>query len=143
MGLRERLFRSRRTAHDATSTPTSTELDATVTDSTPAHKDIVLLEGTRLVQAVGESDYQDALARICGGKTEAGHHRPVTAMLSPEPDNPYDSNAVAVLVEGLKVGHLAREDASALHTQLVRIAQEHGCSVACRGEIVGGWHRSD
>jgi predicted Zn-ribbon and HTH transcriptional regulator len=35
----------------------------------------------------------------------------VFAVLAAEPDNPYDTNAVAMWIQGLEVGYLSREDA--------------------------------
>jgi HIRAN domain len=145
VGLHDRLIgsrRSRTTPDSPEPRPSQTSSDPPAARMVSASGDVALLDGDRLVQVVGESHYQDALAQICEGKTELGHHRPVTAVLHPEPENEYDRNAVAILVAGVKVGYLAREDASALHTQLVQIAHEHGCPAACRGEIVGGWRRS-
>jgi hypothetical protein len=55
--------------------------------------------------AVGESQYQPALKRIA----RTGRLR--WATLQPEPDNPFDVNAVAVLIRGEIVGYLTRTDA--------------------------------
>jgi hypothetical protein len=58
--------------------------------------------GLPLLNAVGESNYQAALETICGrrgsGWTEVSCE--ITAVLVPEPSNPYDSNAVMVTVGG-------------------------------------------
>lgn len=63
---------------------------------------------------VGESYYQDALratGRVCSA---GGEGRPAfTAALVPEPENPYDSNAIAVYSPRGKIGHLSRDDALA------------------------------
>jgi hypothetical protein len=57
---------------------------------------------------VGEGSYQDNLDRISGGKTEDGpttaEH---TAIMKPEPTNPYDQNAIAVTIDGATVGYLS------------------------------------
>lgn len=84
---------------------------------------------------VGESFYQDALDEICGGKTDEGHDLECTAILQPEPENPYDPNAVAVYIDGLKVGHLDRANARAMTTK------NPGMTFAARAMIVGGWLR--
>jgi hypothetical protein len=55
--------------------------------------------------AVGESQYQPALQRA------ARSGRICWATLLPEPDNPFDANAVAVQVGGETVGYLSRTDA--------------------------------
>lgn len=62
------------------------------------------------ISVVGESHYSDAFLAIANGRdawmTEAD--------LVPEPENPYDSGAVAVRISGKKVGHLTRDDACRL-----------------------------
>jgi very-short-patch-repair endonuclease len=66
------------------------------------------------VEVVGESFYLDALRQIVGrdGVGRDGRIRKsVQATLVPEPENPYDVNAVAVYVSGLKVAHLSRAEA--------------------------------
>ncbi len=91
-------------------------------------------------EVVGESYYQDALSAICGGHCDEGHEHECVATLVPEPDNPHDSNAVAVLIEGRKVGHLPRVAALVYTTALAR----HGNPAArftCDAEIRGGWRR--
>ncbi len=54
---------------------------------------------------VGESQYQPALRRV----PRTG--RVCWATLVPEPDNPFDSNAVVVQIECETVGYLDRRDA--------------------------------
>ena len=54
---------------------------------------------------VGESHYQDALRRIAG--PGAVRHY-CGAMLIPEPKNPHDNMAVAVMAVGRRVGYLSR-----------------------------------
>jgi len=64
--------------------------------------------GDEWMAVVGESFYGDALDRVTGGGV--GIHE-VTAHLVREPENQYDRNAIAVVVDGSKVGHLSRENA--------------------------------
>ena len=66
------------------------------------------------------------------------------AILLPEPDNPYDGNAIQVLVSGQLVGYLSRTDAASYRPGLLRLmaANETGL-VALNGQIVGGWSRVD
>jgi hypothetical protein len=65
-----------------------------------------LLEGNENLAIVGESHYQDNLWRLAG--READRSAPVrievTAILVAEPNNPYDTNAVAVWINGLPPG---------------------------------------
>lgn len=105
-----------------------------------AQRNALVLRGGRTVEAVGESYYQDALARVCGGKTYDGHQHPCIATLVPEPHNPYDRNAVGIYVDGQKVGHLSRSDAAAYQPLLARLAND-GVVGTCTAMIVGGWDR--
>lgn len=92
-------------------------------------------------EVVGESYYQDALDDLCGGKCEEGHQKRIIVILSPEDDNPYDSNAVAVLSrDGEKLAHLSRADAVLFRKEMARIGRT-GESLKCAGLIVGGWIR--
>jgi hypothetical protein len=92
------------------------------------------------LHAVGESHYQDALREIVEAAEEPGPNWSyrgaqctVTAQLIPESDDPHDSQAVRVEIQGRKVGHLSRADArqyrSIFEAQRVPIA----------ALIVGGW----
>lgn len=60
------------------------------------------------VEAVGESNYQDALRAIVG-PGEVRHK--CTAHLIMEVNNPYDPKAVMVQVDHALVGYLSRDDA--------------------------------
>ena len=87
---------------------------------------------------VGEASYQDALDRITGGKTDAGHEHECLATLIREPHNPHDSNAIAVFIEGRKVGYIARREASAISEMMDRNGFDRFTADAM---IVGGWDR--
>jgi HIRAN domain len=100
---------------------------------------LVLPRG-KTVQVVGESYYQDALDVICGGKCEEGHQLMCQAELRPEPDNEYDKHAVGVYVDGQKVGHLSREDATRRQAELVALRSQ-GKRPMCGALITGGWFR--
>jgi hypothetical protein len=91
-------------------------------------------------EVVGESKYQDALSNICGGHCEEGHEHECLAELVPEPDNPYDPNAVAVLIEGEKVAYLSRFDAKRYLDELARLGHA-GDRASCDAMINGGWDR--
>lgn len=93
-------------------------------------------------RVVGEHFHQDSLRRICRGKHVpiAGYGNwdeslSVTARLVPEHDNPYDSTAVRIDVQGMAVGHLPREEAPAVHAHLSALAQT-GTAAECEGRIV-------
>lgn len=91
-----------------------------------------------LFDIVGESHYQDALESIAGPKPPDGVDVQRYAYLEPEPDNPYDSSAVAVLIDGKKVGHLSRDDCEDFHDFL---AETGATSAMCTAYINGGWKR--
>ncbi len=93
---------------------------------------------------VGESFYQEALQIVAGGRsfgTSFDDHLPVTAVLVPEPENPYDANAVRVDVlagdKSLKVGYLARENAERYQPFLLELREE-GRIGTCPARVCGG-----
>lgn len=92
------------------------------------------------VEVVGESHYQRALEKICGGRSEEGTEMYVEATLVLEDSNHYDNKAVRIDIQGMPVGYLPRQSAreyrkrlkEAGHTQLTGI---------CGAAIRGGWDR--
>lgn len=86
---------------------------------------------------VGESHYQDALSEICGGKATNGHERYCVAYLLPEPENPYDSNAIAVYINKLQVGYIDRQSARRMSKSM------SGQVVTVDAVIVGGWRHTN
>jgi len=104
--------------------------------------DAAVLEGHDTLEVVGESHYQDDLWRLAGGFSTERIRCAVIAVLIPEPDNPHDSNAVKVLIDGYLVGYLSREDALVYLPGLRRLIAFHG-QIALRGVIVGGGPRDD
>lgn len=95
---------------------------------------------------VGESHYQPALRRAANGRAadvsggDFSRAIQVTARLVPEPDNPYDSSAVAVVVDDELVGHLARDVARVWHPVLAELWDGGRC-VSCEAGISGGGSR--
>jgi hypothetical protein len=87
----------------------------------------------------GASLYQQQLERIAGGRREVAVYFRVNAVLSSEPENPYDKNAIQILVNGEKVGYVRREDNVSLRAQLNAVGITG--DVQCRAEIAGGWNR--
>jgi hypothetical protein len=101
--------------------------------------------GRARVDVVGEGSYQGTLERVGGGKTIDGMQiRDHTAVLLPEPANPYDPNAVRVVIASSskagRVGYLSREDAVAYRPIIDRLAAL-GKVAACRASLQGGWDR--
>lgn len=96
------------------------------------------------VAVVGESHYQRALrlaARGASAGDDFDHHLPVTVLLVPEPENPWDSNAIRVDVvivdQTVKVGYLARAMASEYQPELLKLRND-GAVATCPGRITGG-----
>lgn len=91
---------------------------------------------------VGEASYQEALDTICGGRCEDGHEFATTASLRREPNNPHDPNAIAVVIDGKKVGYIPR--AKAIKAASIMDADRKRCEAAtCPALIVGGWIDED
>ena len=90
-------------------------------------------------EVVGESHYQEALERIVGGRRSAAVYFRVIAVLSSEPENPHDANAIMIRVNGEKVGYIKKQDNLALRNQLNALGISG--DVQCRAEIAGGWDR--
>jgi hypothetical protein len=114
-----------------------------------------------LVPVVGESHRQEALEAVSKTATDAApflrdlcdfalevaqdepERRWFRAVLVREPENPYDSNAVAVYAEGGRhVGYLSREHASDYH-QVFESLAKRGCKGgACPAMLTGGGTKS-
>lgn len=96
--------------------------------------------GDFAIEVVGESSYQDAIESVAGGRTEDGCELVVDAVLVLEDTNPYDPNAVQVLIAGCVCGYLNRENARAYRKQLKKAGQPD-ITASCKAMIVGGWER--
>lgn len=117
-------------------------------DSTTVFAWQVEPEGDYGWEVVGESAYQAALLALVGNElTDDGvEMRGKMAILVAESDNEHDENAVAVYIEGRKVGYLAADDAENFHGDLLEVSEEYGkpCAVAvCEAEIRGGFTKKD
>ena len=67
------------------------------------------ISGSVQIEVVGESSYRSALRELAA-RTPGSQARLVyRATLACDPENPYDHNAVKVMIEGRQVGHLPRE----------------------------------
>lgn len=88
------------------------------------------------MEVVGESNYQDALVAICGKHTRNGYDGEHQATLVLEPSNAYDPNAVMVMIDGRRVGYLAREQAKRVggYMRAARLDR-----AICDARIQGGW----
>src|SRR6266542_3590930 len=99
-----------------------------------------MLPGGVEVEVVGESHHDDAFNKITGGRTEEGHNFDCVAQLVPEPNNPYDTNAIAIYIDGLTVGHLSRQTAIAYQPIARRL---NGHPATCCATVRGGWDRGN
>src|SRR6266487_4446344 len=100
---------------------------------------VALLDGAEDLELVGESYYQPNLwhlARAHPGKQRVREN--ICAVLVAEDDNPYDPDAVAVWIDGLKVGHLSRENAQRYRPGLLAQQEAQGMPIALPGVITGG-----
>jgi hypothetical protein len=101
----------------------------------------VTLPGDEVVEVVGESRHQDALLELTGGRRHYGGADVWTAAhLVPDPENPVDPAAVAVVIRGRRVGWLRRNDA-ADYRALVEATRTREGEATCVARIRGGWDR--
>jgi hypothetical protein len=109
----------------------------------PESFEAALFEGDETLEVVGESQYQDNLWRIVGGRTAERVRYPVQVVLLPESDNLHDSNAISVWTGGLLVGYLPRELAAAYRPGLIDLQRRRGKPIALNALIIGGGIRED
>lgn len=101
----------------------------------------VTLAGEETVAVVGESHHQDALLALTGGRRHYGGVDVWTAAeLVPDPTDPIDPEAIAVLVSGERVGWLPRP-AAHRYRSLVEAALARDGEASCVARIRGGWDR--
>ncbi len=105
--------------------------------------------GDELLEVKGEASYQAELEAIAGPRTERGKDFPVDAVLIREPENEYDSNAIAVYATrrdgtlgAQKVGYVNRVSAEAM-TPAIDRKNRLGETIGLEGRIVGGWDGGD
>lgn len=87
-------------------------------------------------EIVGESHYQ---AAIKAARKRYGERCPASMVF--EDDNPYDKQAVAILIDGQKIGHLSRDDAREYRKLFAKEGIDPS-RVACHARIFGGGDRS-
>jgi hypothetical protein len=99
----------------------------------------VVLGGSVNLEVVGESHYQDNLWQLVGSDDRSERVRvKITAVLAAEPDNPCDANAVAVWIDGLKVGHLSQDDAQLYRAGLLALQEEQASRWRWPGSLLAG-----
>lgn len=107
--------------------------------------DVHLCDGQAELKVVGESHYQENLLAVIGHPDLASERLRVdiSAVLVAEADNPHDTNAISIHVNGLKVGYLAREEARLYRPGLLALQERVGKPIALAGVIAGGGMRDD
>jgi hypothetical protein len=85
------------------------------------------------IEIVGEASYQQTIKRLAKKVGDAEFQ----IILRPEPTNAYDSNVVAVLVDGALVGYLARGMAK-VWQPMILAAEAEGYTVAGPARLFGG-----
>ncbi len=99
------------------------------------------LPENNFVRVAGESHYQRALSamrRKCVPGVEGRPSFPVA--LVPEPENPHDTHAIAVVSEAGRVGYLPRETAP-LYARCMQVLKDAGYDGgSCSALLTGGAH---
>ena len=106
--------------------------------SRPHGRGVLAADGQFAFNVVGTSFHQLALEYLSGKRTPNGVHRYYAAVLMPQPNNPHDRKAVAVMIHDLEVGHLERDVAPDF---LRALRRRSFADAACEALIVGGWNR--
>lgn len=101
-----------------------------------AAKNVVRTTNSFGMEVVGESNYQGALIAICGKHTRTGYDGEHQATLILEPSNAYDPNAVMVMIDGRRVGYLAREQAKRVGGYMRAAGLDRAI---CDARVQGGW----
>jgi hypothetical protein len=107
----------------------------------PRGVSLELLElcGDGYLAVVGESFYQDALRRTAAICNPGQEGRPsFQAIVIREPNNPHDSNAIAVYSAHGQLGHLSRDDAIEYLGVLAEVTRQGADGGACIGLLNGG-----
>ena len=101
----------------------------------------MLAPGGDIVELVGTAPYQDALQVIAGDTPESALELEKWAHLIPEPDNPWDRNAVAVYIDARKIGYLPRESSAAYAALLTQLWVASRARAVCRAVVTGGSYK--
>lgn len=140
MRLLDRILGRRR--KDTAPPPLARPFANAAVDPTP-RLSVQLLGGDEDLEVVGESHYQPTLWSTCGRAPGQRVRHDIVAVLVPEPTNPYDENAIRVVIDGHTAGYLARFEAAEYLPGLHRLMATHGAHIALAGVIVGGGIRQD
>lgn len=100
---------------------------------------LAFLGGRQTLEVVSEPPYQDKLWQLVPRRVNLAQrvYVEISAVLLPEPDNPYDAKAVGVWIDGLKVGYLSRNAAQHYQPGLVALQENRQKQIALSGFIAG------
>jgi hypothetical protein len=103
------------------------------------HPEVIPLAAGRgfTVDVVGESQWQENISAICGGRCEQGYREQVPAQLVFEA-NSVDPNAVGVMIDSRPVGWIPAARAAEFRAAITSLDPERR-AVTCKAKIVGGW----
>jgi hypothetical protein len=101
----------------------------------------VLAPSGDIAELVGTAPYQEALQVIAGDTPESAPELEKWAHLIPEPDNPWDRNAVAVYIDARKIGYLPRESSAAYAALLTQLWATSHARAVCRAVVSGGSYK--
>lgn len=93
-------------------------------------------------EIVGESQRQSTIQEIVGETYDDGVYWHVVAQLCFVEDNPHDTNAVGVFIEGRHVGYIPAADASRVRSE-ISAANPDERPVICKSMIRGGFKKGN
>ena len=106
---------------------------------TPYDIEHIAGDGEYAIEVVSGSRHQQRLEWLVQGRDEEPKDYACTAVLTHEPGNPVDPNAVSVTVLGTRVGFLPRDAAASF----VAASQTWGfVQATCDAIVEAGWYRS-
>ena len=87
---------------------------------------------------VGESHYLPTLRKAKGSVKDYAGAGYINVILSREPDNPYDENAIKVMTTDLEtIGYLSRAKAKRYQTAF-NLWEDEGYVIKCQAKLIGG-----
>jgi hypothetical protein len=95
------------------------------------------------VRVVVGARNQQALEEIAGCRKDEPACLTTVACLVGEPDNPIDPSAVAVVIQGSKVGYLGSGDAAKYGSIMDELLDKYAVGSACLAQLTGGWRHED
>jgi hypothetical protein len=106
---------------------------------TPDGIEFIAGDGDYAIEVISGSRHQDRLEWLAQGRDEDPKDYACVAVLTHEPDNPFDSNAVSVSILGVRVGFLPRDVAA----DFVDAMEDWDFEQAsCDAIVEGGWYRN-